>query len=118
MLTFLAVFEVIRGHIRSEEDVCGGFDILDFPFGDDTTLSTESVRSTPLASWRRDLMVSLRLQLTRGRFVRPVIWSNVVGVGKDRAWFKIDQPEIPDAPKTSACFLSEDMSSGGVLCVN
>lgn len=52
----------------------------------------------------RESSGSSALSLFKGLLHRPVTRRKVEGVGYDRHWFRSDHPEMPEAPKTRACF--------------
>ena len=57
----------------------------------------------------RESSGSSALSLFKGLLHRPVTRRKVEGVGYDRHWFRSDHPEMPEAPKTRACFPVLDM---------
>src|SRR5271170_6085592 len=68
------------------------------------TVSTSRVRSIPLINRSLESSGSCASLILNGRFVKPVTLSNVFLLGYSRSSLQSALPEIPDAPKTSACF--------------
>jgi hypothetical protein len=68
------------------------------------TVSTSRVRSIPLINRSLGSSGSCASLILNGRFVKPVTLSNVFLLGYSRSSLQSELPEIPDAPKTSACF--------------